>query len=89
MNIPNLPHFSIPVVTSDGGMHTTWYQYFTQLNNELQANQSQEGNYVPLQSTANISSIESKSPLPNFLYDSDLNVLKVAINGVYKTVTTS
>lgn len=89
MNIPNLPHVSIPLVTATGHIHPTWYQWFTQTNNEMQVNQSQEGTTIPMQSTANISTIENSSPTPRFVYDQDLNTVKVAINGVFKTVTTS
>jgi predicted RNA methylase len=89
MNIPNLPHMSIPITLSSGQVHPDWYKYFNQLTNELQINVSQEGTSIPAQSTSNISSIEANLKTPTLIYDSDLKVPKISVNGVFKTITTS
>lgn len=87
MNIPNIPHQSTPLL-SDGNMHPNWYLYFSQLTDQLQQNVSQEGTGIPKQSTANISRIEAANPTPRIIYDSDLDLGKIAINGVFKTIAT-
>lgn len=89
MNIPNLPHMTTPMVVSSGHIHPDWYKYFMLITNELQINQSQEGTSIPMQSTNNIAKIQSNLSTPRFIYDSDLNVPKVWVNGVFKTITTS
>lgn len=89
MNIPNLPHMQTPVVLPTGHIHPDWYKYFMLLTNELQINQSEEGTSIPQQTTNNISLIEANLSTPRFIYDSDLQVPKVSVNGVFKTITTS
>lgn len=92
--IPNLPpihqELITPVKTPDGlryQMHASWHQFFSQLNTALQKNISNEGVIVPNQSTANIALLTNK----NFalIADNQLNVAKIILNGVVKTITTS
>jgi hypothetical protein len=92
--IPNLPHIHQELVetikTPDGvryQMHPSWHQFFSQLNSALQKNFSNEGIIIPNQSTANINLLTNK----NFAFfgDNQLHVLKVILNGVVKTITTS
>jgi len=89
MNIPNLPHISTPLTVDGGRIHDDWYKYFNQLTNELQINVSQEGTSIPEQTTLNINNIEAKLKTPTLIYDSDLNIPKISVNGVFKTITTS
>ncbi len=89
MNIPNLPHMMTPIVMPTGHVHPDWYKYFMLLTNELQINQSEEGTSIPTQSTNNIAKIQTKLMRPTIIYDSDLEIPKISVNGVFKTITTS
>lgn len=89
MNIPNLPHQMTPITTESGLMHPDWYKYFMQLTNEMQINQSQEGSVIPEQKTSDILKIQTKLNGPTLIYDSDLNVPKISVNGVFKTISTT
>lgn len=92
--IPNLPPIHQELVnvikTPDGTryqMHESWHNFFSQLNTALQQNFSNEGIIIPNQSTNNIALLTNK----NFAMfgDNQLHVLKVTLNGVVKTITTS
>lgn len=78
----------MPLLSEGGHLHPAWQGFFSNLVNYLQTNISQEGFMIPLQSTANIATINAQptSPVGGMFYDSDLNELKVNINGVLKTV---
>lgn len=89
MNIPNLPHSTTPLVTMDGKIHSDWYKWFMLITNELQINQSQEGTSIPVQPTSKIALIQANLQTPRFIYDRDLQVPKVSVNGIFKTITTS
>lgn len=80
---------STPVVTSTGHMHPDWYKWHMLVTNELQINQSEEGTSIPTQTTSNIAKIEANIKTPRFIYDTDLNVPKVSVNGVFKTISTT
>ena len=88
MNVPNLPHPMTPVILQSGHMHPDWYKWHMLVTNELQINQSEEGTSIPMQSTSNIAMIEANITTPRFIYDTDLNVPKVSVNGVFKTINT-
>jgi hypothetical protein len=68
-------------------MHPDWHSFFSQLTTALQNNFSNEGVTVPNQTTTNIALLANK----NFalLGDNEAHVLKVILNGVVKTITTS
>lgn len=68
-------------------IHEAWHGFFSQLTTALQNNFSNEGVTVPNQTTANIGALTTK----NFalLGDNETNQLKVILNGVVKTITTS
>ena len=89
MNIPNLPHAMTPLVMNGGNIHPDWYKFFMLLTNELQINQSEEGTSIPMQPTSNISMIQANISTPRIIYDSTLNVPKISVNGLFKTITTS
>lgn len=89
MNIPNLPPPNQPLHDQNGNIHPAWYYFLSQITQEMQNNLSQEGIKIPMQPTANISKIQTISPDPSFIYDSNLHTVKVAINGVFKTVQTA
>lgn len=89
MNVPNLPHMMTPLTMPSGHIHPDWYLYFTQLTNEMQTNLSQEGTSIPSQSTNNILKIQNGLQSPKIIYDSDLEVPKISVNGIFKTITTS
>lgn len=91
MNIPNLPSIMVPLIHQDNKnqMHPSWHLFFSQLLQELQANLSQQGINIPQQNTANISTIQLSNPLPSFVTNSDTGEPYVAINGVFKKITTS
>lgn len=89
MNIPNLPHIMTPLSMPNGQIHPDWWRYFDQLTNELQINQSEEGTVIPSKSTSDISLIQSNINNIRIINDSTLNVPKISVNGVFKTITTS
>lgn len=92
MNIPNLP---VGKIVDEDGMPTDQELTFRQnLVSELQDNASDEGLVIPTQSTTNITNIQNHT-IPNpadpmnpiytcqfgtFLYDSNTNEIKVAID---------
>lgn len=86
--IPNLP-YNTPLVDKHGTMHPIWNNFFNQFIGVLQRNLSTEGYLLPQQTAANISSLNTPNSTGALLYDSDNNLLKVNINGTFKTVTTS
>jgi len=93
MNIPNLPRMDTPLTINDqmgrGTIHPDWYKYFSQLTNELQINQSEEGTSIPQKNTADIAKIQANIFTPRFIYDEQAQEPKVWVNGVFKTITTS
>lgn len=91
MNVPNLPNILLPLVdpNKQNQMHPTWHLFFSQLLQEMQNNLSQQGINIPSQTTANINTIQSANPLPSFVTNSDTGEPYVAINGVFKKITTS
>lgn len=94
MNIPNLPRATTPLTitmmgSSEGTIHPDWYKYFSQLTNELQINQSEEGTSIPQKNTADIEKIQANIFTPRFIYDEQAQEPKVWVNGVFKTITTS
>jgi hypothetical protein len=79
-------------VDENGDLTPGWSFLLNQLFNDMQANISNEGFVIPSQTTVNINKLANVSPkIANgtMLYDSDLNVLKVFKNGVFKTITTN
>ena len=91
MNIPNLPSITVPLIHQENKeqMHPSWHLFFSQLLQELQNNLSQQGINIPQQNSGNISIIQSSKPLPSFVVNSDTGQPYVAINGVFKQITTS
>lgn len=89
MNIPNLPHNSTPLVTSDGMIHPDWYSFLTQVTNEMQINLSEEGTQIPKQSTANIAKIQSNLFSPRFVYNETTQKPMVWVNGAFENITTT
>jgi len=79
-------------VDKNGDLTPGWSFLLNQLFNDMQTNISNEGFVIPSQTTANINRLAatgSKILNGTMLYDSDLNVLKVFKNGVFKTITTT
>lgn len=89
MNIPNIPPMTTPFINKDGHVTEVWYNVLNQLIIQMQENVSNEGYKVPQQSTFNVSALNNTKSIGALLYDEDLHLLKVNINGVFKTVTTS
>lgn len=89
MNIPNLPDVRVPIAESSGNMHPAWHNFFMQLIQQMQNTLSQEGLHVPQQTTANIAKIQAGNPLPSFVTEKETGDVFVAINGVFKKITTS
>jgi hypothetical protein len=86
MNVPKF--INEPPVTKDGNWHPAWQQFMTQLITQLQGNLSNEGYKVPQQDQTNITALETPKSTGALLYDSDNHLLKVNINGTWKTVQT-
>ena len=86
MNIPNF--INAKIVDKDGNLTDVWRNIFMQLFSQLQGGLSEEGIKVPQQTTTNIAQIESGNTVGNIVYDSSLNVLKINLNGTFKTIQT-
>lgn len=89
MNIPNLPNIQTPLVEKDRTMNSYWYLFFTQLNQELQSNVSQEGINIPAQTTSNIAKIQNGSPSPSIIANKETGDFYLSVNGVFKKITVS
>jgi hypothetical protein len=87
MKVPNFE--DLPVVDKAGKFTPEWKQILSELFTQMQKNLSDEGLTAPAQSTANIASLTGTEKNGAILYDSDTDQLKVNLNGVIKTVTTS
>lgn len=91
MNIPNLPIltplFNDPKLVAQ--LHPAWMNFFTQLIQELQGNVSNEGYKIPALTADQIIQIENQKSNTALVYDSDNNVLRINLNGTFKTITTS
>lgn len=87
MNIPNLEDLQF-IDTSTGRLTAEGKALFGQLFRELKQKASDEGLFVPQQSTATITALNTQQSTGAFLYDSDTNELKVNINGTFKVVQT-
>lgn len=85
-----IPNFqSSQFVDKNGNLMPNWQITLNQLFNQLQSYLSNEGLKVPQQTTANINTLNTDKSIGVLLYDSNANELKVNINGVFKTITTS
>lgn len=89
MNIPNLPSITVPISTNTGHMHPAWHFFFNQLLQEMQNNLSEEGIWLPQQSTENIQKLEASNPTNSILINKDTQEAYIALNGVFKKITTS
>lgn len=89
MNVPNLPDIRVPVSIDSGHMNPAWHMFFSQLIQQMQGTLSQEGLHIPQQAKTDIAKIESGSPLPSFVTEKETGDVYVAINGVFKKITTS
>jgi len=88
MNIPNLPTEK-KMIMEDGEINSVWYLFFSQLITAMQTNLSDEGIAAPLQSTLNIVRLNTEKSIGRLIYDQDLDVMKVNLAGIFKTITTS
>lgn len=89
MKIPNLPDRQIPLTDAENKMHPLWHMFFDQLIQEMQTNLSEEGIYIPTQSTDNISKLQAGNPSTSIISNSDTGDVYLAINGQFKKITTS
>lgn len=88
MKIPNF--INEKVVTEDGYFTEPWGHVFNQLFHELQTQMSDESHIAPSQTTDNITNLLNVSDYEGGLvYDTDVNKLKVNINGTFKEVLTT
>lgn len=95
MKIPSMPDIDLPLIDMDRfkasgnmHMHPYWYGLFSQLNTQMMSNLSNEGFVPPSQPAANIALL-TQSKNGTLVYDSDNDLMKVNINGTFKTITTS
>jgi hypothetical protein len=85
----NLPfQVSRKIADSDGNITPEWQIIFDQLFSQLNINFSNEGLVVPNQIASNINLLINSSNF-TLIGDSTNNLLKVNLNGVFKTITTS
>jgi hypothetical protein len=86
MNIPNF--IQDKMVDEKGYLTSPWQQFFTQLIQELQKNVGQEGFTVSNLSSTHVAALTNANT-GTLVYDNTNNLLKVNVNGTFKTVTTS
>lgn len=86
MNIPTF--VTKKIADENGNLTSEWQLIFDQLFSQIGVNLSNEGLVVPSQSSSNISLLTKSLPF-TLVGDSTNNVLKVNLNGIFKTVTTS
>lgn len=86
MNIPNF--IDAPLVDKDGVLTDTWKQIFSVLFSQLQTNLSNEGFKIPAQSASNISILNNDKSNGALVYDSTNHLLKINLNGTFKTIAT-
>lgn len=89
MKIPNLPDRQIPLIDENKNMHPLWHMFFNQLIQEMQTNLSEEGIYIPSQSTDNIAKLQTGNPLSSIISNKDTGDVYLSINGQFKKITTS
>lgn len=85
----NIPSFvGTQVVTKDGYFTPVWANIMSQLIEQLQLNYSAEGLTVPDQTASNITLLNTTESANKFLVDSDNDLLKINLGGVFKTIPT-
>lgn len=84
MNIPNLT--KLKVSDKEGNIHPEFFELLSQLLLQMQQNLSNEGFIIPQQTSDNITQLSTQQSKGALLYDKELDLLKVNINGVFKTV---
>lgn len=89
MTVPNFISTPVIVKDKDGNYYWSpeWRNVMTQLLQQLQDNFSQEGLVVPGQTAANITTLSTALSNQAILYDTDNNLFKGCIGGVFKTFT--
>jgi hypothetical protein len=93
MNIPNFENTTF--VNKSGILSDIWALILQQLITELQDNLSDEGYFVPQQTTITINNLQTQFNLSanpsqyfgDLLYDSTTDELKVNIAGTFRVVT--
>lgn len=85
MKIPSLTSWQIADKT---GMATPAFQQFmSELITVLQQNFNDEGIFMPQQTTANITTLNTGQSTSAVVYDSNTNQFKGCVNGVFKIFT--
>lgn len=85
--IPNLPAHR-QIADANGKMSEDWYQFFSQMSIYLQKSLSKEGHKLPNQTSSNITNLNTPQSMGAILYDTDNHLMKVNINGIFKTILT-
>lgn len=86
MNVPN--YQNTQAVDKNGYFSSPWQMLLNQLLTQMQIALSDEGFVVPSQPASEITKLTNSSN-GTLIYDSTNNLLKVNINGTFKTVTTA
>jgi len=87
MILPSFLHTKI--VDKDGYPTEDFKNFLTNLVMPLQQNLSNEGYKLPFQTEENIAILDNPKSTGMMLYDEKNNVVKVNLNGTYKTVQTA
>lgn len=87
MIIPQVPTENI--MDENGSLHPVWQNFFNILVTQMQKDLSNEGIKAPEQANSNFAKLAGTDKKGAILYDSDNDVLKVNINGTFKTILTS
>jgi hypothetical protein len=77
------------IANPDGTIHQDFHGLLSQLITQLQQNLSNEGYKMPQQNAANIAILNNTKSTGALVYDKDNHVLKVNLNGTFKTITTA
>lgn len=89
MKIPILPTRQNMLVDENGQMNKVWYLFFSQLNQELQQNVSQEGTTIPSQTASDIATIQAANPVSSIISNKKNGDVYLSINGVFEKITTT
>ncbi len=89
ITIPNLMQSPVVEKRPDGKYYFTaeMFNTLSQLIIFLQQNFSQEGLKAPLQTTANVTALNTALSTSAILYDSQTDEFKGCVNGIFKTFT--
>jgi hypothetical protein len=87
MKIPNLSNRKI--ADRDGNMTPEFHDIMSLLLSQLQQNNSNEGLFIPQQTSTNITTLNNQKSTAALIYNSETHTPLINVNGTFKTIQTS